>query len=112
MYENRINAYRIMWVMVLFDLPTNTKKQRKQAAQFRKKLVQDGFAMFQYSIYIRHCMSRENAQVHKKRVQGMLPKYGSVCMMEITDKQFERIELFHNDAPTERPEIGQQLTLF
>ena len=61
----RINEYRIMWVLVLFDLPTETKAERKQYSLFRKKLIKDGFAMFQFSIYVRNCPSRENADVRK-----------------------------------------------
>ena len=49
-----------MWILVLFDLPTETKKDKKAYALFRKQLICDGFTMFQFSIYIRHCPSREN----------------------------------------------------
>ncbi len=49
-YE-RFCAYRIMWLFCLFDLPTNTKKQRKRASEFRKKLIEDGFDMMQFSVY-------------------------------------------------------------
>ena len=45
MSEIRLNAYHIMWLFVFFDLPVTTKKERKQAAQFRKELMKDGFAM-------------------------------------------------------------------
>ena len=55
---SRISQYRVMWVMVYFDLPTNTKQERRLAARFRKDLIQDGFAMFQFSIYVRHSASR------------------------------------------------------
>ena len=64
---NRISEYRVMWVMVFFDLPTETKKERKLYAEFRKKLISDGFTMFQFSIYVRHCASSENAEVHATR---------------------------------------------
>ena len=59
----RLNAYRIMWVIVMFDMPTETKVDRKRYAKFRKQILEDGFNMFQFSMYIRHCMSRENADV-------------------------------------------------
>ena len=52
---DRFNAYRIMWLFCLFDLPTNTKAQRKRASDFRKFLLEDGFDMMQYSVYKRHC---------------------------------------------------------
>ncbi|MHB8261363.1 MAG: CRISPR-associated endonuclease Cas2, partial [Bacteroidia bacterium] len=53
----RFNAYRVMWTLVMYDLPTETKKERKVAARFRKELLQDGFSMFQFSMYVRHSAS-------------------------------------------------------
>ena len=79
-----------MWVLVFFDLPTETKKERKAYAKFRKDLLADGFTMFQFSIYLRHCPSAENADVHIKRVKRMLPEFGKVGIMRVTDKQFGR----------------------
>lgn len=110
--NDRFNAYRIMWVFVLYDLPTNTIKERKVAAAFRKTLLKDGFAMFQFSIYLRHCPSRENAEVHKKRVKQMLPKYGRVGIFIITDKQFANMELFYAKKEIDIPQPSQQLQLF
>lgn len=109
---NRYSAYRVMWVLVFFDLPTETKKERKAAGLFRKKLIADGFTMFQFSIYLRHCPSRENAKVHSKRVKRSLPKHGKVCILEITDKQFGNMELFHGIKEVEVPQPTQQLELF
>ncbi len=107
-----INQYRNMWVLVLFDIPVETKKQRKAATKFRKQLVQDGFAMFQFSIYMRNCPSRENADVHIKRVKSMLPEYGHIGVLKITDKQFGMMELFYSKKPAEKPQVVQQLQLF
>ncbi len=112
MKNERFNAYRIMWVLVLFDLPTETKKERKIASQFRKQLLNDGFSMFQFSIYLRHCPSRENAQVHINRVKNNLPKTGKVCVFHITDKQFEMMEIFHGRKEIPKPQPVQQLQLF
>lgn len=64
---DRYSEYRIMWILVFFDLPTQTKKDKKQYALFRKNLQRDGFTMFQFSIYVRHCASSENMDVHIKR---------------------------------------------
>lgn len=101
-----------MWVLVLFDLPTTTKKERKIAGKFRKQLLDDGFAMFQFSIYTRFCPSRENAQVHIKRTKGVLPKKGKVCIIQITDKQFGMIELFQGQVEVPPDPPSQQLELF
>ena len=107
-----LNQYRIMWVLVLFDLPTETKKDRKNASRFRKQLLDDGFSMFQFSIYMRHCASRENAEVHTKRVKSFLPALGHIAIIKITDKQFGMIELFIGKKETEKPNMPQQLELF
>lgn len=109
---DRFSEYRIMWVLVLFDLPTETKKDKRAYAEFRKNLQRDGFTMFQFSIYVRHCASCENAEVHIKRVKSFLPEYGSVGIMCITDKQFGNIELFYGKKTVDVNTPGQQLELF
>lgn len=101
-----------MWIMVLYDLPTETKTMRKAAQLFRKRLEDDGFGLFQFSAYIRHCPSRENAEVHIKRVKSILPKYGKVAIMCITDKQFGNIEIFFSQQKEAPPPTYQQLELF
>lgn len=101
-----------MWVLVFFDLPTETKKDRKIYAKFRKDIMADGFNMFQFSIYLRHCASKENADVHIKKVKKILPEKGHVGIMCITDKQFGMMEIFRGKKPTETPPVAQQLELF
>lgn len=110
--NDRFSEYRIMWVLVFFDLPTDTKKERKAAAEFRKQLLQDGFLMFQFSIYMRHCPSVENANVHIKRVKANLPSLGQVGILSITDKQFGAMELFSEKKRKEPPTEYMQLELF
>ena len=112
MQNDRLNQYRIMWVLVLFDLPTETKKERKAASDFRKNLQKDGFTMFQFSIYLRHCMSMENANVHIRRVKKLLPDKGHIGIICITDKQFGMMELFYGKNKAEKQTEGQQLELF
>ena len=101
-----------MWVLVFFDLPTETKKERKAQAKFRKDLMNDGFTMFQFSIYMRHCASRENADVHIKRIKNFLPEKGYVGILAITDKQFGTMELFYCKKEKEVSAPFQQLELF
>jgi CRISPR-associated protein Cas2 len=101
-----------MWVLVFFDLPTETKKERKAATDFRSNLQRDGFTMFQFSIYLRHCSSLENAAVHVKRVKSFLPVKGNVGMLCVTDKQFGSMELFSGTESYVPSTPGQQLELF
>jgi CRISPR-associated protein Cas2 len=101
-----------MWLLVFFDLPTETKVERKAASKFRKDLIDDGYAMFQFSVYLRHCASRENAQVHMKRVKNFLPQYGKISIFQITDKQFEKMENHFGRKQIPPPATGAQLELF
>ncbi|MBU0710532.1 CRISPR-associated endonuclease Cas2 [bacterium] len=108
----RLNPYRIMWLMVFFDLPTTGKKEIKDYTRFRKNLMKDGFSMMQYSVYLRHCASRENAEIHAKRVKSFLPPRGQVNILRITDKQFELIETFAGRRSIPPPLEPQQLEMF
>ncbi len=101
-----------MWVLVFYDLPTDTVKERKAAARFRKEIMGDGFTMFQFSIYVRHCASMENAQVHIRRVKALLPETGNVGILCITDKQFADIQIFFCKKEKIPNAPGQQLELF
>ena len=101
-----------MWILVFYDLPTETKKDRQIAAKFRKNIMADGFTMFQFSIYVRHCASMDNAQVHIKRVQALLPDKGHVGILCITDKQFSDIKIFYCQKEKLPNAPYQQLELF
>ena len=80
-----------MWLVVMFDLPTTTKKERHEYAVFRKNLERDGFVMHQYSVYMRFCASLEAKEVHVKRVRSFMPLKGKLSIIAITDKQYSDI---------------------
>ena len=106
------NQYRILWILVFFDLPTETKKERRIYTQFRKKIMADGFTMFQFSIYVRHCSSRENANVHIRRVKKLLPEKGHIGILTITDKQFGMMEIYFGKKIADAVPVPQQLEMF
>lgn len=101
-----------MWVLVFFDLPTETKKDRKNYTDFRKRIMSDGFQMFQFSMYVRHCSSQENMQVHLQRVKSILPPKGHIGIMSVTDKQFGKMEIYRGKEEVPAPPKVQQLELF
>lgn len=101
-----------MWLFVFFDLPTNTKLERRTAQQFRKKLQKDGFTMMQYSVYTRHCASLQSAQVHVKRVKGFVPAHGHVSILQITDRQYADIVNYWGSRSSPLTQAPQQLELF
>jgi CRISPR-associated protein Cas2 len=95
-----------------FDLPVETKKQRRAYARFRKDLLEDGFSMMQYSVYYRHCASHENAVVHVNRMGKCVPAEGEVRFMVITDKQFSKIRTFVGRARQAMPDAPAQMEMF
>lgn len=107
-----LSGYRFMWIVALFDLPTHDKIMRKAYTRFRKALLKDGFAMMQFSVYIRHCASIENTDVHIARVEKAVPDDGEVRVLVLTDKQFERMRVFWGKYRQQPEPPPAQLELF
>ncbi|MCQ2199882.1 MAG: CRISPR-associated endonuclease Cas2 [Paludibacteraceae bacterium] len=114
----RLNKYRVMWAIVFFDLPVTEKSDARAAQHFRKFLMQEGFTMMQFSVYMRCCPSMENANVHLNRVRQFLPVHGNVVLFTITDKQFGQMQFYSNlEKKKEKSEEDnshsyEQLTIF
>ncbi len=87
----RLSAYQVMWLFVMFDLPTVTKTDKKNAAKFRKDIEKDGFTMYQFSVYYRFCASTESVDVHIRRIKKIIPLFGKISILTITDKQYSNI---------------------
>jgi CRISPR-associated protein Cas2 len=85
-----LSGYRIMWVFVMFDLPTDTKADRKAASDFRHDLLDMGFEMAQFSVYMRFCANSEQTSTYIKRIEEALPAGGKVSILQFTDKQYGR----------------------
>lgn len=83
-----------MWMMVMFDLPTLTKKERRAAGGFRNYLLDQGFEMAQYSVYMRFCAGKEQAEAYIGRIRQNLPRSGKVTILSFTDKQYEKMMCF------------------
>lgn len=108
-----LSGYRIMWLVVMFDLPVGTRKQRRRATRFRQYLLDRGFEMAQFSIYMRFCAGREQAEAHVRDIAKNVPPDGSVQILTITDRQFGNIVAFKGPERTETPvRKPDQLTLF
>lgn len=108
----QLNAYRLMWLFCLFDLPVDTKAARRAYAQFRKYLLKDGFQKVQYSVYARVCPSEAAAEVHTKRVEARIPADGEVRLICLTDKQFARQRIFWGKTRKQPPKPPKQLEFF
>ncbi len=107
-----VTGYNLMWMMVMFDLPVTEPEERKRATAFRNYLLDEGFEMSQFSVYLRFCGTREMANPFVKRIKAHIPPDGNVSILFFTDKQFADIITFQNRKPVSMAEIPDQLTLF
>ena len=107
-----LSGYRLMWVEVMFDLPVVQKAERKAATEFRNALLDMGFEMSQFSVYLRFCTSAAQIETYCKRVEMALPEGGKVTILQFTDKQYERIISFHGKAKQPANKTPDQFDLF
>lgn len=104
---------RFMRLFVFFDLPTKSKLQRHQASKFRIMLLKEGFLMLQFSIYVRVCKGQEIVNIYISKLKNNLPNKGNIRVLQITDKQYERMEILIGEQKEEEKFIGnKQLLLF
>lgn len=99
-------------MMVMFDLPTLTKQERKRAHNFRQYLLDEGFTMAQLSVYLRFIGSREKTLAFSRRIKEKVPPLGKVSVLYFTDKQFGTIETFFNTKLEKAQKNPDQLMLF
>lgn len=85
----------------MFDLPVETSKQRRAYRKFRKALINEGFLMIQYSIYVRVCVSKQSAGFLEKRINEFIPESGIVQTMMVTEKQYNEMNFLLGEAKTD-----------
>ncbi|MEG0340486.1 MAG: CRISPR-associated endonuclease Cas2 [Oscillospiraceae bacterium] len=104
---------KFMRLLVFFDLPVKSKKERHVATSFRNFLLKDGYHMLQYSLYTRVCNGMDAVETHKSRLYSRLPDNGSVRLLTITERQYESIEILVGKLkPDEATFECEQLSIF
>lgn len=110
-----MSAFRIMWLMLMFDLPTRSKKDRKRYQWFHKELEKEGYLMLQYSIYGKIFSSNESAKHGKRRIKEYINKnvkHGNIRILLFTDKQFSNMDIIIGKPSAEEENEPKQLLLF
>lgn len=110
--DRQLSGYANVWLFALFDLPTKTKSEKKAYSKFRSMLLDEGFSQMQYSVYARFCDSEATATTHRSRIRKKLPDDGQVRLMTLTDRQFEKMEVYFGKKRVEAEEPPSQLELF
>ncbi|AFS00951.1 3'-5' exonuclease and CRISPR-associated Cas2 family protein [Lentilactobacillus buchneri subsp. silagei CD034] len=80
--------YRIMRLMVMFDLPVETSENRRNYRKFRKALINEGFLMIQFSVYVRVCVNKKSADFMEKRIAAIASPEGLIQSLIMTEKQY------------------------
>lgn len=108
----QLSGYRLMWILVMFDLPTDTRKQRKDAGAFRNFLLDEGFERSQFSVYARFVNGKEAFSTRVNRIERNLPESGDVQILNFTDRQYRDIVHFSDQGRNAARENPKQLVLF
>ena len=96
----------------MFDLPTDTKKQRKAATEFREFLLKEGFERSQFSVYARFVDGKVGFQTRVRRIEANAPDIGEIQILQFTDKQYENIIHISNHGRATPKKNRGQLVLF
>ena len=107
-----LSGCRMMWLYVMFDLPVGTKQERKAATKFRNFLLDEGFEMAQFSVYLRFAESKEAAETFINHIGNARPDKGKVHIVTVTDKQYGNARIFAGRKRERRSENPGQLALF
>lgn len=82
------SSYRMGWLVVMFDLPTDTNEEKRKAARFRNDLLDIGYLMLQYSVYVRCAVTLDKKKHLMAELGAINPGTGSVKCLFITDAQW------------------------
>lgn len=91
---------RFMRLLIFFDLPVETSKERKEYAKFHKFLIKNGFIMMQKSVYSKLVINNVTSTAVKQKISANVPPDGVVEMLEVTENQFSRIEYLVGNKQT------------
>jgi CRISPR-associated protein Cas2 len=110
--DGALSAYRFMWLLVMFDLPVRSKSERRSATKFRQWLLDQGYEMSQFSIYMRFCVGKEQVHRRTRDIAKVVPQRGSIHILSVTDRQFAQMTVFRGRRRSRGRTSPDQLELF
>ncbi len=97
------------WVLVFFDLPVGTPEERRDASNFRKDLIKDGYMMVQFSVYARPCGSADRVDTQVRRLRPKIPNQGEVRGLIISDAQWGRMIVVRSQKKEDPEDMPEQM---
>ena len=95
----------------MFDMPTITIEDRKNYSKFRDNLIDDGFIMIQYSIYVRICKNQDDITKHINRVKMFTPEKGNIRLLQVTEKQYEQMVMLRGIKNDDEKESNNSMII-
>lgn len=74
-----------MYLLVSFDLPRDTKFERRVASKYRTRLLELGFSMKQFSLYEIHVSDVQKDKI-LEILQQEIPDTGSITLYVLPDE--------------------------
>ena len=104
-------SYRYMRIIIMFELPVLTAKQRKEYTDFRKFLLKNGFMMMQESIYCKLMQNAVAGDTIIENIKRNKPSEGLVQVLRITEKQYSKIEYIVGKNESEVIDSDERLVI-
>ena len=106
------SKYRMAWVLVFFDLPVGSTEERRDANNFRKDLIKDGYFMVQFSVYARPCGTADRVETQVRRLKSKIPSQGEVRGLMISDAQWGRMIIMRSQQKADAEKMPAQMQFF
>lgn len=101
-------SYEIVRLICMFDLPSETAREKKDYRIFRKHLLENGFVMLQFSIYYRSLPNRSSLKKYESILKKRVPSYGNVRLMYVTENQFQDMLLLSGNKNRQEELVGSK----
>ena len=98
-----------MRVLVFFDLPVETKEERRAYTKFRKFLLRNGFLMLQESVYCKLALNTTAVNAIVEQVHKNSPAEGLVQLLTVTEKQYAKMNLIVGTVKSEVLDSDERL---
>jgi CRISPR-associated protein Cas2 len=111
-HQFALSGYKAMWLFAMFDLPVDKPELRREYTQFRAALLRQGFSMLQYSVYAHYVASEDTEEALRRKVHAALPSHGQIRLISVTDRQFEKMEVYVGKKRKPVDDPPMQMALF
>ena len=102
-------SYKFMRIVLFFDLPTLTEKNRKEYARFRKFLIKTGFMMLQESVYVKLALNATTTNTLMNNLEKNKPEEGLIQILLVTEKQYSKLYMLLGENRNEVLDTTERL---